>query len=56
MGCVPSTDTQQVRAAFAAAGDGVVVGLRWRESTSGTQQEMFQVLRLEAGKVVGAPG
>ncbi|MDQ6796865.1 MAG: hypothetical protein M3011_02365 [Actinomycetota bacterium] len=37
---------------IAATADGVVVGLRWRESVSGPQQEMFQVLRLQAGKVI----
>jgi len=37
---------------IAATGDGVVVGLRWRGSASSTPRELFQVLRLRAGKVV----
>jgi len=37
---------------IAATGDGVVVGLRWREAASSPQREMFQVLRLRAGRVV----
>ncbi len=35
-----------------ATGDGVVVGLWWRGAPEMAQNEMFQVLRFRAGRVV----
>ena len=37
---------------IASTGRAVLVGLRWRDSVSSTDVELYQLLRLQEGKIV----